>query len=518
MSSSYSQTAARLGFVEIPNESDDININKNIPKDYRYKKTDTTTTTGINYDGNNKNLKEFEKYKLSSEYNKNKYSRDSQYHNYNNFTTRTFTDNVSEIFFSNAYDPSKDKNIINEIRPEKRKVYTNKYNQKVLLNESVDGGHKENNDRIIDFKYNSYFNSMNKIKNIPPQDNLNTEDTENEDKNNTEKKTSSNEPEYEMYNKNSTVSNYNDINKDGIFQRNNNPYTDKYKMISNSQTDNNNNMSSIEKLNKNINNNIPNENLDTKRLFYSTENSSYNHGNYSLMENNDKYKNNDEYNNYLLSNKYVNDSNKELNSTPRTINKEKKNEKKVTFYTPGADIENQLKNMKINETNNEYAKTFQDIENEKRKLYNDFVNNRKNPYDVNKWSQEYDKLNTLEKLNNYTSKRYNMSFDNNNESKSNNENGNFNSYNNEINNNHNSENDYNTQNNNTISKINTTPLKSSFEKNQSKDNSSDVGPYIHSYIKNNPNPNLYDMRYYQRLNSSKRVQELLGGLNKELER
>jgi hypothetical protein len=48
-------------------------------------------------------------------------------------------------------------------------------------------------------------------------------------------------------------------------------------------------------------------------------------------------------------------------------------------------------------------------------------------------------------------------------------------------------------------------------------NDNDVGGYEHIYIKNNPNPNLYDMRYYQRLNSSKRVSDLLGGLNVELE-
>jgi len=257
-------------------------------------------------------------------YNKNKYNEnDVQYQNYNNFTSHRFTDNVAEIFYSNAYDPSKDKNVFNEIRPEKRKVYTNQYNQKILLNESYDN--KNNNKEVNSVKYNNYLNKENSPKrSTSNHDNIYTKNNKNEEQE-----------------KNETIPLYNEPEN---------------------------------KSNLNNNKNIPNNYVDTNKMFYSTENNAYNHGN--------------------------------------TI-KEPNKKKKVTFYTPTNDIENQLKNLNLNEKKNELVKTYEEIENEKRKLYNDFVNNKKNnnAYDVNYWTQEYDKLNTLEKLNNYTTKRYNTSVD-----------------------------------------------------------------------------------------------------------
>jgi len=365
----------------------------------------------------------------------------------------------------------------------------------------------------------------------------------NEDINDIESIPIYNEPENYPYNTSgSNIPNYNNSKNDGYQEKNEYYNTlnekkikdDQYNMKSNINEINRiRNVDSSKEKQNNYYNNIPIEKIDTKKLFYSTENSSYNH------ENDDKNKNNDNYIDYLIANKYKN-NNTGLDSLIN--NKGTNNGKKVTFDTYSDGIENQLRNMNINEKKSEPSKTFQDIENEKRKLYNEFANNKKNSYDVNKWSKEYDKLNTLEKLNNYTSKRYNTSFDFENENININDNSkcisydnqiNNNTYNtlnnndqknfnikNEIKNNNNSLNTYNTNNNN-ISEINNTasptPLKSNTEKAQSKDDNG-VKPYIHSYIKNNPNPNLYDMRYYQRLNSSKRVHELLGGLNTELER
>ena len=313
------------------------------------------------------------------------------------------------------------------------------------------------------------------------------------------------------------------------------------------------NNTSLKETENKPNSDISNEPIDNKLLFYNTESNAYNQINKynNSILNKAKYRQNNDYFNYLISKKYKNsssdqfkedihnnNSNNNYNNNIDNIDNNEKANSKIDSYDTN-NIESRLNNINIgeNKRDNDVQDThsiLQTIESEKRKLYDKFVSNKSSSFDANKWNNEYDKLNTLDKLNKYTDQRYRTNAKTNYDISSNNYNidnkkddyikdkisinseDNINNYDcikNEIKN----ENNYvNNDNNNK-----TSPLPSTMNDNSKADttknkNNEEIKPYVHNYIKNNPNPNLYDMRYYQRLNSSKRVQELLGGLNVEL--